>query len=71
MKRSEELLKVGDEMASRLIEGLESARSRGGKRKAQREHKTELSRFRLLVDMIEKGVSGGPCGVVPRRARAD
>ena len=54
MKRSEELIKLGDEMAARLIEATEGARNRGAKRKAQREFRGELSKFRLLVDQIEK-----------------
>lgn len=53
MKKSEELIKIGDEMATRLIDALEAARGGGQKRKAQREHKADLARFRLLVDQIE------------------
>lgn len=54
MKKSEELLKFGDEIAASLFEKLEAARSRFGKRRAQREHKSELNKFRAFVDSLEK-----------------
>jgi LMBR1 domain-containing protein 1 len=54
MKRSEELIKFGEEMCNSLLEKLEATRSRFGKRRVQREHKAELNKFRAFVDQLEK-----------------
>jgi len=54
MKRSEELIKIGDEMAARLIELQDAARNRRDKKSAQKVHRAEVNKFRLLVDLLEK-----------------
>ena len=54
MKKSEELLKFGEEIASALYEKLEAARTRYGRRSAQREHKSEVNKFRAFVDSLER-----------------
>lgn len=54
MKRSEELIKIGEEMANRLIEAQDNARTKRDRKGAQKVHKTETNRFKLLVDLLEK-----------------
>ncbi len=54
MKRSEELIKIGDEMAARVIDAQDSARNKKEKRGAAKVAKTEINRFKLLVDLLEK-----------------
>ncbi len=54
LKRSEELLKVGDEMALKLIEAQDGARSKKDRKNVMKGHKMDLNRFKLLVDMLEK-----------------
>lgn len=54
MNKSKDLIAMGEEMAEKLFEATESARGRGAVRKAQREHKEELKRYRLLVDQLER-----------------
>ena len=54
MNKSKDLIAMGEEMAEKLFEATESARGRGAVRKAQREHKEDLKRFRLLVDQVER-----------------
>jgi LMBR1 domain-containing protein 1 len=54
MKRSEELLKVGDDMAKRLIEAQDNAKSKSERKNAVKVHKVEVNRFKLLVDLLEK-----------------
>jgi hypothetical protein len=54
LKRSEELIKIGDDMAARLIDAQGGARNKRDFRNAGKLHKVELNRFRLLVDMLEK-----------------
>ena len=54
LNKAKDLIAMGDEMAERLYEAVENARGGGAKRKAQRAHKEELKRYRLLVDQLEK-----------------
>ena len=54
MKRAEELLKIGDEMAARLVDAQDGARNKRERRGAQRVHRAEVNRFKLLVDLLEK-----------------
>ena len=54
LKRSEELIKIGEEMALRLIDAQGAARNKKDFRNAGKLHKQELNRFKLLVDMLEK-----------------
>jgi LMBR1 domain-containing protein 1 len=54
MKRSEELIKIGDEMAARVIDAQDAARNKKEKRGAAKVAKVEINRFKLLVDLLEK-----------------
>ena len=54
MKRSEELIKIGEEMAARVIDAQDAARNKKEKRGAAKVAKTEINRFKLLVDLLEK-----------------
>jgi LMBR1 domain-containing protein 1 len=54
MKRSEELIKVGDEMAKRLIDAQDGAKNKSERKNAVKVHKVEVNRFKLLVDLLEK-----------------
>ena len=53
MNKAKDLITMGEGMAEKLFEATEGARGRSAVRKAQREHKEELKKFRLLVDQVE------------------
>lgn len=52
--RAEDLIKIGEEMAARLFEAYDHSKNKRERNKAGKVHRTELNRFKLLVDMLEK-----------------
>lgn len=53
MNRSQELLNVGDGMASRMIDFNDDVKSKKQRRKQGKLDAQEMNRFRVLVDMLE------------------
>jgi LMBR1 domain-containing protein 1 len=62
MKRSEELIKIGDEMAARVVDAQDGARNKKEKRGAAKLAKGEINRFKLLVDLLEKDLEAFQLG---------
>jgi len=52
--RSEELIKIGDDVAARMIDAMDGARNKRERNKAGKVAKPELIRFKVLVDALEK-----------------
>lgn len=52
--RSEELIKIGEEVAGRMIDAMDGARSKRERNRAGKVAKPELVRFKVLVDLLEK-----------------